>query len=412
MFQGYGNRYDGPSLEIGKEERLSSSGAAAPRVDAQAQLTRLQRVLTLPRETLPRLTAQEVGAYLRAAAERVGLEFTEFASVVPTFALLPPTAARAVLFQTWHAEPIQVEPGALNGAERLALGAGVAAMEAACAAIGSGGAPQAPFALVVAPSATAGSQGLDELLRKHRARLGAPAAIWIRIVPAGGPRRHVFLGARGRVVIGLRGGDGNPYRARDIVLAELREEAYGPRPLDFELIRKLAQRPECLALLPPEEGGTEGVPSEERIRRALFEPRGEVLAPAVAHPDRPRAWITFEIAEAMEPEAIARRVEALSGGGRADLVERYPWDRANIHHPTIHALIGLARDVSEGAEIWPSSPWPTPSGLFTRALGTGLTEWRIPLPAGTAIRFPEPKQFETLAVEPARLLLELSAQAP
>ncbi|MGE5177635.1 MAG: hypothetical protein ACM3PF_00930 [Bacteroidota bacterium] len=394
---------------IGEEARLSSTEGARPSIDVQTQLTRLQPVLTLPRETVPRLTAREVGAYLRAAAERLGLEFAESTAVVPTFLLLPRTAPRAVLFQTWHAEPLPVEPGAVDGAERLALGAAVAGAEAAATALGSQGAPVlAPFAFVVAPSATAGSQLLDEVLRERRARLGAPAAIWLRIAPAGGSRRAVFLGARGRVVVGVRGGDGNPYRARDAVVAELREGAYGPRPLDFELMRKLAQRPENLALLPPDENGT----PEERIRHALFEPHGEIVVPGAAHPDRPRAWLTFEIAEAMEPEPIARRVEALSGGGRADLVERFPWDRANIHHPTIHALIELAREVSEGAEIWPSSPWATPSGLFTRALGTNLVEWRIPLPAGAAIRLPGPQPLEAMAREAANLLLKLSAQAP
>jgi hypothetical protein len=412
---------------------VESSETSGRRLDAKAQLIQLQSFLTMPRETLPGLTAREAGRYLRGAADRLGLEFVESAGVAPIFLLLPRGGAppAVTLFQTWHAEPAGgVERAAVEGAERLALGASVAATAGAAARI----------ALVVAPSSSAGSRGLDEALRANRDRLTAGAAYWIRITPAEGPaprRRRVFLGARGRVVVALRGGDGNPYRARDAVVQALQEEAYGPRPLDFELLRKLASGPAPLALIGGgEEGGGRDVGSdaaggvgagsggagnsggggggrrsaEERLRAALFDPRGEVVIPAVPHPDRPRAWLMFETAEAMEAEAIGSRVEALSGGGRAEVVENFPWDRGNIHHPAIHALIELSRQVAEGAEIWPSTPWATPSGVFTRALGLGLAEWGIPLASGAQVRFPKPEEFEAMAAEAGALLAGASAE--
>jgi len=364
----------------------------------KSQLSELQRFLTLPRETLPRLTAEEAERYLRGAAERLGVELTKSQGVAPAFALFPKAAPPAVtLFQTWHAETLPVAPAALEGAERLALGSAIAGAESA----------GIPIALVVAPAATAGSQGLDELLREHRARVTAPAAYWVRVAPSlpADSRRRVFLGSRGRVVVAVRGGSGNPYSARDTLLRELRGEAFGPRPLDFELIRKLAQGGGAAGLMGPDAS------DEASIRAALFDPRGEVVIPAVPHPDRPRAWIVLETAEAMEAEPVARRLNELSDGGQAEIVERFPWDRSNIHHPAIHALIELAKERSAGAEIWPSSPWPTPSGLFSRALGVGLAEWAIPLPQGAAIRFPKPEQFETLAGEVSELLHFASRQA-
>lgn len=388
---------------------MNSSGTAGPRLDPGAHLVKLQRLLSLPRETLPRLTAEEAGRYLRGSAERIGLEFVEFKGVAPIFLLLPRGEAppSAVLFQTWHAEAAPVEPAAIEGAERLALGAAVAGVETAMAA---------RVAVVVAPAASAGSRGLAELLREHRGRLEAGAAYWIRVAPpaaSGTARRNVFLGGRGRVVIALRGGEGNPYRARDAVVEALREEAYGPRPLDFELIRKLASNPGALGLIGQGEGAAStggAVSNEERLRRALFDPRGEIVIPAVPHPDRPRAWLTFETAEAMEAESIANRVNALSGGGQADIVENFPWDRANIHHPAVHALIELSREKGGGAEIWPSSPWPTPSGVFSRALGVGLAEWGIPLPSGAQVRFPKPEEFGSMALEVAELLRKATSE--
>lgn len=389
---------------------METDGRSAPRPNAKAQLAYLQRLITLPRETVPKLTAEEAARYLRGTAERLGLELIEISSVIPTFLLLPRTGApRVLLFQTWHAEAVPVAPAAADGSERLALGTAVAGMEAAGEAASGDG---ASFGLVVAPAASAGSRGLDRALREHRERLTAQAAYWLRIAPsrsAGEPpadRRRVFLGARGRVVIAMRGGEANPYRIRDAVVEELREQAYGPRPLDFELIRKLAQRPDAVDLLPEGPGRL-----EDRIRGALFEPRGEVVSPAVAHPDRPRAWLTFDIAEGMEPDRLAARVQELSGAGSADLVESFPWDRANIHHPAVHALIETARVRAGGAEIWPSSPWPTPSGVFSRALGLGLHEWGLPLSAGAMMRFPKPAEFEAMAIEAGTLLLSASTQA-
>jgi hypothetical protein len=432
MFQWYGGRYHAHRLTNEGEETVDSSGMTGPRLDWSAHVSKLQPLLTLPRETLPRLTAQEARRYLRDAAERLGLEFVESTGIAPIFLLLPagegPPAV--TLFQTWHAEPAPVEPAAIEGAERLALGAAIAGAGTVAGSSKRGRTGSAPFAIVVAPAASAGSRGLDGMLREHRSRLAAEAAYWIRVtpsttIPPAERRRNVFLGARGRVVIALRGGEGNPYRARDAVVEALREEAYGPRPLDFELIRKLASRPEAMALIGAGSGGGAGAGSgagggagagsgngsgEERLRSGLFEPRCDIVIPAVPHPDRPRAWLMFETAEAMEAESIASRVEALSGGGRAEVVEDYPWDRANIHHPAIHALIELAREQAGGSDIWPSAPWATPAGLFTRALGTSLAEWGIPLPSGAQVRFPKPDQFEAMALEAGELYRKVSTE--
>ena len=52
-------------------------------------------------------------------------------------------------------------------------------------------------------------------------------------------RRRIYLGARGRVVLGVWDPGVNTYRLRDRMVEELRAEAYGPRPLDFELLRKV-----------------------------------------------------------------------------------------------------------------------------------------------------------------------------
>lgn len=413
MFQGYGDRYDGAA------KFDPSGGTVDPRVPAIQQfdigthLAKLQPFLTLPRETIPGITAREAARYLKWSAGVLGLEFIETEGVAPTFLLLPAgPAPRVLLFQTWHAETLPAA-GAIEGAERLALGTAIAGVALAEATVSRS--PEADrnsrFALVIAPSASSGSQGLDRLLRDRRDRLSAESALWIRIAPASAsaspsapaPRRRVFLGARGRTVLALRGGDGNPYRARDVVVEELRAQAFGPRPLDFELIRKMAQQTGPLELLSPSlEPGTS---AEERIRRALFDPKGEVAVPPIPHPDRPRAWLTFETAESMEAEPIAARVTALSGGGDVDIVERFPWDRVNIHHPGIRALIGVAKSRSGGAEIWPQSPWPTPSGLFSRALGTSLAEWGIPFSPAAAIRFPQRPDFEAMVQEAAELLL-------
>ena len=372
-------------------------------LDAAEQLARYQSFLTLPRETIPKLSARDAGILLRAAAGRLGLEAIEIAGVAPTFLLLPREAPLVTLFLTWTSAPLGRPDAAEDAADRLALAASLAALESVALAEAVRPAAALRVALVVAPAANAGSQGMDALLREHRDQLRAEAAFWFRIAPAAPARRRVYLGSRGHVVLGLRGGDGNPYRARDQIVAELLEQAYGPRPLDFELIRKLAGDSGAVSFAhgpsgPMERAGGDR-PVEDQIRASLFEPRGDVVVPKASLPDRPRAWLIFETAEAMEAEPIARRASELSGGGSADLVESFPWDRWNIHAPAIQALIAVAKSRSEGAEIWPLSPWPSPSGLFSRALGMGLAEWDVPLPAGTAFRIPSPAQFEAIVRE-------------
>jgi hypothetical protein len=388
-------------------------------LDAAEQLARYQSFLTLPRETIPRLSARDAGTLLRAAAGRLGLEAAEIAGVAPTFLLLPREAPLVTLFLTWSSASLGRPDAAEDAADRLALAASLAALESLAGAEILGAAAALRVALVVAPAASAGSQGMDALLREHRDRLRAEAAFWFRIAPTAPLRRRVYLGSRGHVVVGLRGGDGNPYRARDQIVAELSEQAYGPRPLDFELIRKLAHDDTEVALAhgpiaEPSGAKRTAKPSgersaEEQIRSALFEPRGDVVVPKASVPDRPRAWLIFETAEAMESEQVARRSAELSNGGAADLVESFPWDRWNIHAPAIQALITVAKSRSEGASIWPLSPWPSPSGLFTRALGVGLAEWDVPLPAGTTFRIPTPPQFEAIAREIAEVLMRASS---
>ena len=130
-----------------------------------------------------------------------------------------------------------------------------------------------------------------------------------------------------------------------------------------------------------------------------------MIRPGASHPDRPVAWLTFEIAEGMEGPEILSRIRTAAQGSRVEMAESMPWDRIGIHHPTIQTLIPLSKSRSAGPEIWPSSPWATPSGIFTRALGTPLAEWGVPLPAGNAVRFPKPEAFEAMTREVAELLL-------
>src|SRR5688572_27085972 len=106
-----------------------------------------------------------------------------------------------------------------------------------------------PAAVVVAPGASQGSLVLAQVLRDHRARVRAPVAFWPRIAPRGGKRRRIYLGSAGRVVLGVWESGVNAYRLRDQIIEELRGEAYGPRPLDFELLRKLGQSREALDFL-------------------------------------------------------------------------------------------------------------------------------------------------------------------
>ena len=387
------------------------------RIDATHQLSAFQSLLALARETVPQATAAEARKALAASAERLRLELVENGNVVPTFLLLPPAGVtpRVTLFAAWHGEAMPVTPAAVAGAERLALAAGLAALEAVAAtgALGPAGSPP-EAAVVAAPGATQGSLVLAETLRANRARLQAPVAFWPRIAPSAPRRRRVFLGARGRVVIGLWGDGANAWTIRDALVKALSDEAYGPRPLDFELLRKLAQSADALDFLEETIADPAAVPGtgEERLRRALFEPLGQVSRPASPHPDRPNAWLTIETAEAMEPDDILARTRALAGSARAELAEGFVWDRAGIHHPATQALIGMAKSRSEGPEIWPMAPWTTPSGLFTRALGTGLAEWAVALPPATMVRFPKPEAFEAIAREVAELIARGSGGLP
>lgn len=376
---------------------------AALRFESKLYLNLFQELNSLPRETLPQSTAAAAAAALSSAAARLDLEFIETKGVAPTFLLLPRgTAGPSItLFGSWHAESHPSGPAAVDGSERVALTAAVGALSAL---VGAG--LESP-AVVVPPGATQGSLVLDEQLRLHRERLAAPVAFWPRISPVAPRRRRVFLGARGRVIFGIWGQGTNPYPIRDQIVAQLSEDAYGPRPLDFELLRKLAQSEgssEFLArvLDDPEAVSGEG---ESRFQNALFEPHGRVLAPPIRHPDRPQAWLTIETAESMEPSDVARRVQSLAGEAKTEMVEAFHWDRLNIHHAAAQSAIRTAKSRSEGAEIWPLAPWVTPSGLFSRALGTPLAEWSVPLPPGMAIRFPKLDQLEEIERELAELFL-------
>ena len=176
--------------------------------------------------------------------------------------------------------------------------------------------------------------------------------------------------------------------------------------VDFELLRKLGQSPEALDFLEETLDDPQSVTGvgEERLNRALFQPRGQVVTPQVRNPDRPQAWLILDITENTEPTELLERVRVLAEGSKIEMAEGFPWDRISIHNPSIQAEIKLSKTVSEGPESWPSAPWMTPSGLFTRALGVPLAEWGIPLQASVAVRFPNEAQFETLAAEAADLL--------
>ena len=350
---------------------------------------------------MPQLTASETRKGLQRAAGLLGLELVEIEGVAPTFLLLPPEGVepRVAFFAAWHAEVLPVAPAAVEGAERLAL-------SATLAGLGRNPGSPVPAAIVVAPGATQGSLVLARTLREHRARIRAPLAFWPRIMPRAIPRRRIYLGARGRVVLGIWDAGPNAYRLRDQIVEELRGEAYGPRPLDFELLRKLGQSRDAMDFLEEtldEPGGAAG-DAEDRMKSALFAPRGQVVIPQVKHPDRPQSWLILEITEGMEPAELLDRAQRLAEGGKIEMAEGFPWDRISIHHPSIQAEIKLSKEVSQGPDIWPSAPWSSPSGVFTRAIGTPLAEWGIPINASVAVRFPKPEQFEALASEVSDLL--------
>src|SRR5438477_328803 len=185
--------------------------------ESNSLLTQLQPLLSMPRETLPQLTAQEARKSLGAVAARLNIEFIEITGVAPTFLLLPPSPPEILIFGTWHAESMPIEPAAVQGAERLALAIALSAAERS-------GETRTGF--VVAPGAMQGSLVLGQVLREHRAPLRAPVALWPRISARAPRRRRVYLGARGRVILGLWGTGANPYRLRDRLVEALRQETY------------------------------------------------------------------------------------------------------------------------------------------------------------------------------------------
>ena len=215
-------------------------------LDVESHRTWFQELTSMGREGLPRATADAARRGLGVAAHALGTELVAIEGAAPTFLLLPEGGAAPDLtvFATWHAESRPVLPAALEGAERTALVATVGALTALAGGDGVG----RQVAVVVAPGAGHGSLVLDGILRKHRASLQAPVAFWTRIGPRGPKRRRVFLGARGLVVLGIRG-DVNPYQLRDRVVADLSRDAFGPRPLDFELLRKVARSESEMELL-------------------------------------------------------------------------------------------------------------------------------------------------------------------
>lgn len=372
-------------------------------LDVAAHRSWFQELTSMGREGIPRATAEAARRALRSSAAALGLELVEVEGAAPVFLLIPPGDSRpdVTLFGTWHAESRPVLPAALEGAERVALLAGIGAISGL--SMGDSG---VPAAVVVAPGASHGSLVLERVLRDHRPSLQAPVAFWPRIGPRPPRRRRVFLGARGLVVLAVRG-ETNPYDLRDRIVADLSRDAFGPRPLDFELLRKVARSESEMELLEEALDDPASVPGEgeDRVRAALFAPRGFVARPAVRHPDRPAAWVTIEIAEDMEPEAVAKLAREHAPGVPIDLVEGFHWDRHNIHHPAVQAAIRTAKHRSDGAEIWPMAPWTTPSGLFTRALGMPLVEWSVPLPSGTPLRTPSDAALLSMERELAEVIL-------
>lgn len=372
-------------------------------LDVDTHRAWFQELTSMGREGLPRASADAARRALGAAAPALRSELVEIEGAAPTFLLVPRADARPDLavFTSWHAETRPALPAALEGAERTALVAAVGALTALSAAGEGRG-----VALVVSPGASHGSIVLDRVLREHRPSLQAPVAFWPRIGPRAPKRRRVFLGARGLVVLAIRG-DVNPYVLRDRIVADLARDAFGPRPLDFELLRKVARSEPEMELLEDALDDPASAPGEgeDRLRAALFEPRGSVSRPSVRTPDRPAAWITIEIAEDMDPEGVAAKAREHAPGVPIDLVEGTPWDRHNIHHAAVRAAIHTAKHRSEGAEIWPMAPWVTPSGVFTRALGTPLVEWAVPLPAATQARNPTSEALLGMERELAELFL-------
>jgi hypothetical protein len=396
-------RYPADRVRLVLDRDPSRGFMSVNREQIDDHLTYFQELIELGRETLPQRTVEAARRALGRSAAALGLELVETTSPIPTFLLLPPGGQPPSLtvFGSWSAEAHPVAPAAAEGGERLALAASVGGL---AAAIGSGELPGLP-AIVVPPGAGHGSLVLEATLGGHRPSLQAKAAFWPRVGSVAPRRRRVFLGARGRVVFGLWGGESNPYTLRDRLVTELGDAAYGPRPLDFELLRKLAGQPDALDFL--EEAVVDPLTGddEDRLRNAMFAPIGHVAKPPTPHPDRPRAWITIEGAEDMDPAMVVERARALVSDSRIEQAEGFRWDRLNLYHPSVQALIHTAKARSEGAEIWPAAPWVTPSGLFTRALGIPLAEWTAPLPTGTRARAPGLEAYRFVVDELSELFV-------
>jgi hypothetical protein len=396
-------RYPADRVRLVLDRDPSRGFMSVNREQIDDHLTYFQELIELGRETLPQRTVEAARRALGRSAAALGLELVETTSPIPTFLLLPPggQAPSLTVFGSWSAEAHPVAPAAAEGGERLALAASVGGL---AAAIGSGELPWLP-AMVVPPGAGHGSLVLEATLGGHRPSLQAKAAFWPRVGSVAPRRRRVFLGARGRVVFGLWGGESNPYTLRDRLVTELGDAAYGPRPLDFELLRKLAGRPDALEFLEEAVVDPLAGDDEDRLRNAMFAPIGHVAKPPTAHPDRPRAWITIEGAEDMDPAMVVERARALASDSRVEQAEGFRWDRLNLYHPSVQALIHTAKARSEGADIWPAAPWVTPSGLFTRALGTPLAEWTAPLPPGTRARAPGLEAYRFVVDELSELFV-------
>src|SRR2546428_4779752 len=142
-------------------------------IDTSSYLQKLQALLSMPRETLPQLTAAEARKALGWASEALRLELVEIEGAAPTFLLLPEPGSTpaALFFTTWHAEVLQVTPAAVEGAERLALSATLAGLGREAETEVE---PRA--AVVGAPGATQGSLVLARILREDRAPVRAARA--------------------------------------------------------------------------------------------------------------------------------------------------------------------------------------------------------------------------------------------
>src|SRR5205809_1206061 len=166
--------------------------------DFATYLQNLQTFLSLPRETVPQLTASETRKALQWAGQALGLEFTEVEGVAPTFLLLPAAGGvpTMVLFASWHAEALPVQPAAVEGGERLALATALAGLGREAGSASNGG---APASIVVVPGTNQGSVVLVGTLREHRAGRSRPGACLPGIASRAPRRRRNLLWAGARV---------------------------------------------------------------------------------------------------------------------------------------------------------------------------------------------------------------------